>query len=270
MFGVKRGLEVNINYYLRGRTPTIVYAMGRVGSNSLYSSLYAHREFVLFAHVLDAENMKIRYRKRGGTAKWAAKHIIQKRKKAKIISLVRNPVECMVSAFAPNVKADCDDENRYQLPSAEELSNQFRSGYFDQQRHLQKLNWFDSEFRAALGIDVYKYPFDKESGFVQFQEGPWDVLILNTDMNDDRKAQLVSDFLGLTNLKIIHTRVGEAQAYGELYKVFKKRVTVPESYLHSIINSKYSQHFFTQNTLDAMQQRSSGSSCRNAIIARTL
>ena len=93
MFGVKRGLEVHIDYYLRRRTPTIVYAMGRVGSDSLYRSLCAHREFVLFAHVLDAENMKIRYGKRGRIAKWAAKHIIQKQKKARIISLVRNPVE---------------------------------------------------------------------------------------------------------------------------------------------------------------------------------
>ncbi len=269
MFGVKRGLEIHIDYYLRRRTPTIVYAMGRVGSNSLYRSLYAHRELVLFAHVLEPKNMKIRYGKRGGIAKWAAKHIIQKRNKAKIISLVRNPVECMVSAFAPNVKAERDAENGYQHLSSEELSDQFRSGYFDQNRHLEKLNWFDSEFGAALGIDVYKYPFDKESGFVQFQRGPWDVLILNTDMSDDRKAQLVSDFLGLTNLKIIHTRVGEAGAYGELYKVFKKRVTVPKSYLHSIINSRYAQHFFTQKTLDTMQQRSSASSYRNAINART-
>ena len=255
MVSLRRGLEVYINFYLRRRSPTIVYAMGRVGSWALFRSLYAHGEFALHDHVLHPVNLKLKEGVRPGTSKWAYKEIIRKHKKAQIISLVRNPVECMVSAFAPQVKGRFDTDNGWEHLSTEELSDQFRTGYFEQQRHLQKLNWFDSEFKAALGIDVYKYPFPKDTGYVRIQKGPHDVLIIRTELDDALKAQVVSDFLGLTNLKIIRTRVGEQQPYGEIYKVFKQRVTVPERYLDTIINSRYAQHFFPQDTLDAMRER---------------
>ena len=47
MVSFKRGLEVYFNFYLRRHRPTIVYAMGRVGSVALFRSLYAHGEFAL-------------------------------------------------------------------------------------------------------------------------------------------------------------------------------------------------------------------------------
>ena len=258
MVSLKRGLEVYVNFYLKRRSPTIVYAMGRVGSGALFSSLHAHGDFAFHAHVLDPANLKAQHRRMPGTSKWIYEHVIRKRKEAKIISLVRNPVACMVSAFAPRLKGRVDTDNGNEPPSAKELSDQFRKGYFDQQRHLQKLNWFDSEFKAALGIDVYRHPFPKETGYVQFREGPTEVLILTSELDDAVKGQAVSEFLGLTNVKISRGRVGEQQAYGDIYKIFKQRATVPERYLDAIIDSRYAQHFFTQETLDAMRQKYRG------------
>lgn len=250
-----RGLEIYHNFYLRRRTPTIVYAMGRVGSVALFRSLHRHGEFALHAHILNPENLKKKQGKRPGTSKWAYRRIKSGQRKVRIISLVRNPVECMVSAFAPEVTASVDPATGYQHLTALELSEQFRTGYFDRQRHWLKLNWFDSEFKAALGIDVYKYPFQKEAGYVRFQEGPCEILIMSSDLDDDQKSQVVSDFVGTTNLEILRTRTGETQSYGELYKVFKERVTVPEEYLDQIVNSRFSQHFFTSQMLSDMRER---------------
>ncbi len=229
--------------------------MGRVGSVALFRSLLEHGEFALHAHILHPANLKQKKGKPPGTSKWAYKQIIGKQRRAKIISLVRNPVECMVSAFAPEVRLPSSAPSGSHLPSRKQLSQQFQAGYFERQRHLLKLNWFDGEFKAALGVDIYKYPFPKEKGYVRFQEGPYDILVMRSELDDQQKSLVVSDFVGTTNLQIIRARVGAWQPYGKLYEVFKREVTVPEPYLDAIVNSRFAQHFFTDNTLDAMKDR---------------
>ena len=232
--------------------------MGRSGSIALLRSLYAHGEFVLATHWLDP--IKIREGGYHGSAIWACKHIVLKQKKARIISMIRNPVECMVSVFGLSrfrEKRNGRFESRDGLDrmTPDELNDWFKTDYFEKQGHLHQLQWFDAEFKAALGIDVYNYPFDKEMGYVQFQEGTYDVLILRTEMDDARKSHLISDFLGTKDLKMVRENVGERSHYGDIYKMFRQQATVPEEYLDTIINSRYAQHFFTQETLDAMKQR---------------
>jgi len=255
MPSLNRGLEVYFNLYLRRRIPTLVYAMGRVGSVALFQSLYRRGEFALHAHVLEPENLKRKKGKRPGTSKWAYKQIVCKQRRARIISLVRNPVECMVSAFAPEVRVPLNGRAGSTDGATADFSDQFRAGYFDRQRHLLKLNWFDSEFKAALGIDVYNHPFPKETGYLQFQEGPFDVLIIRSELEDETKSRVVSDFVGTDELPIVRSRVGEQQPYSEVYKAFKQQVTVPEEYLDTIVNSRFAQHFFTQDMLSAMAER---------------
>lgn len=250
---LQRYLELNLNLFVRHRVPTIVYSMGRSGSTGLFNSLCARGEFVVFTHTLRRD--KLRMQLLPNAPQWVERHVIAPGRNARIISLVRNPVECMVSAFGSKVTARRDPIEGYAHVSAEELSSQFTTGYFEKQRHLEKLNWFDTEFRAALGIDVYQYPFDKEDGYTRFQADPYDVLILHTDLHDDRKAALVAEFLGLTGLEIGRARVRERQASGELYKVFRDRVTVPMPYLDAIVESRYAQHFFTRDTLERMRSK---------------
>jgi len=82
------------------------------------------------------------------------------------------------------------------------------------------------------------------------------VLVLRTEMDDARKSELVSDFLGLKEkLKMVRENVGDRSHYGDIYQLFRQQVTVPEEYLDTIIASRYAQHFFTQETLDAMKRR---------------
>ena len=254
MIRLRRGLEVNFNLYVKRRIPTIVYAMGRVGSVALFRSLYAHGEFAIHAHILHPANMRAKG-KRYGTPGWAHEHVIARRKRVRIISLVRNPLECMVSAFAPELTMPpVDGGGVPDLPSAE-LTRQFTSGYFDERRHREKLNWFETEFKPALGIDVYEHPFHREKGYARFREGACEVLILRTEMDDLAKAQVISDFLELRNFKVIRANVGEQQSYGDAYRVFKERVRVPEAYLDEVLNSRFARHFFTPETLDATRSR---------------
>ncbi|MCH8840269.1 MAG: hypothetical protein IH831_06255, partial [Planctomycetes bacterium] len=154
--------------------------MERSGSVALLSSLKAHGVFVIGAHYLDPK--KLATRRRSGSARWASKHIISRRKPAKVISLVRHPIENMLSTFA---RTDYGEQEVHQegvasqieQVSPEQLSGEFCRAYLDADRHLRPLGWFGNEFQAALGINVYDHSFDKQNGFARFREEPYDVLI---------------------------------------------------------------------------------------------
>ena len=186
MVSLKRGLQVYSEYYLRGRTPVIVYAMGRVGSIAIFRSLQEGGVFALHAHVLDPENLKRKKGKRPGTSTWAYKNLICAGRPASIVSLVRNPLECMVSSYASRVRARFDPNHGYENVSSEDLSEQFRRGYFENNRHRQILDWFDYEFKGALGVNVYDQPFSRAAGFGCFKHAQLNVLLLRTDLSDER------------------------------------------------------------------------------------
>lgn len=271
---IKRALELNINYFLRRRTPILVYSMERTGSVALLSSLKAHGAFVIGAHYLDPKKLAIQ--QFSGSARWACKHIISKRKPAKVISLVRHPIENMLSTFA---RTDYGEQDVHQEGAAslveqvnpDQLSGEFRRAYLDADRHLQPLGWFGNEFQAALGINVYEHSFDKQNGFTRFREEPYDVLIMRTELPDAQKAELVADFVDISALEMTSAsavsddrrrlppgKPGDQTDYGLKYRALKQGVVIPREYLDAIVDSRYVQHFFTQEEREAMRARYSG------------
>ncbi|MEO2045641.1 MAG: putative capsular polysaccharide synthesis family protein [Pirellulales bacterium] len=263
----KRALELFVNYYLKRRTPTVVYSMERSGSIVVFESLIAHGEFAITTHHLDRK--KIETGLYSGSAAWASKNLILKGKKVKIISLVRNPVQSMVSYFARSAYLDYahgKNEKAYSSgsESSETLSQRFTTEFLEKRQHYHHLQWFDDEFKSALGVDVYRYGFDKNNGHVRFEETPYEVLILRTDIEDSQKSQIVSDFLGLADFSLLATTLstgaahgtpGDLSPYAEKYKALKQNLTIPEEYLGEILESKYATHFFEQDTLDATRQQ---------------
>lgn len=262
---LKRSVELNLNYFLLGRTPLLVYSMERSGSVALFRSLCLHGEFALITHYMDPQ--KLVTEPQSGSARWAYKHLIGQRKPTSIISLVRNPIENMLSIFA---RAEFSKKSRNQKspagPAAQDVSEHFRKVYLAQQRHLRQLDWFETEFKPVTEIDVYNFPFDKGDGFLQFQAGSFQVLILRTELGDERKAQLISEFLGLTKFtmqkangrlygrrKVAPGMPGEQSDYAARYKVLRKNVRFSDEYLDAIIGSRYVQHFFPQDEIDTMK-----------------
>jgi len=237
--------------------------MQRTGCISLFHSLYKHGEFALVTHCLDVD--KINTVNLSGTAKWACKYIIIPRKRAKIISLVRNPIDNMLSVFARDyLTAKSETHNA----DKNDLSQQFVVEYLQSDCYLYQLEWFNLEFKSVLGINIYDYPFDKQQGHAQFQQGLYDVLIVQTEINDDKKASLVSKFLGLSNFtmlprsSILYTisglppgMPGEKASYSDQYKLLKRHISIPEKYLDIILNSEFSQHFFSKDLLNKTRLR---------------
>ena len=266
-----RAIELYFNYFVRRRTPVIVYSMKRTGSTALFHSLNSHGEFALTTHCLDPE--KINTVHLSGSARWACKHIIIPHKRVKIISLIRNPIENMMSVFArdqlsSSTDRDNSDNNNMDCLSAEDICQHFITEYFQSERYVHQLEWFDCEFKSVLGINIFDYPFDKKRGYVHFQEGSYDVLIVRTEMDDVKKAYLVSEFLGLSDFNMLcATSVpnatsgmdpgmpGEKASYSDQYKVLKHHVFIPKKYLDIILESRFSQHFFPKEILNKTKER---------------
>lgn len=262
---IKRAVDLNVNCYIKRKTPTIVYSMERTGSTSIFHSLLSHGQFAIVTHHLDLEMLQTRHY--SGSALWACKHVILKKKPARIISLVRNPIETMLSVFARSeFSADQRDENEA-LPSSGELSELFHKRYLEAGCHRHQLEWFDAEYKDTLGVDAYRHPFDQEAGFVQFREGALDVLIVRTELDDTRKSGVVADFLGIPGFSMQRVTSGDdAQpgtegdqaTYREVYKKLLSSVTIQPEHLDAITGSRYVRHFFPREEIASMTERFQG------------
>lgn len=270
----KRALELNFNYFLRRRTPVLIYSMERTGSVVMFSSLNSHGVFVIGSHYLDPT--RITAPRLSGSALWAWKHLITKRRPAKVISLVRSPLENMLSTFA---RSDYGEREARQSGvasqaaplSPDQLSDDFRRTYLETDRYLKPLGWFTTEFQPTLGINVYEHPFDSQNGYCRIRQEPYDVLILRTEMPDDQKAKLVAEFVGLPSLEMTRPgaasekrgrlpsgKPGDKTYYAAKYKALKQNLVIPQAYLDAIVDSPHVKHFFTQEERDEMRAKYHG------------
>ena len=119
------------------------------------------------------------------------------------------------------------------------------------------MEWFDAEFRVALGIDVFDFPFDATLGYSRISSGPFDALILRTELSDSDKANAVAQFLNLPEFAMRMGQswsrtpgvAGEQADYREQYRELKRRVVIPRPHWDAIISSKVARHFITDGEL---------------------
>ena len=271
---LKRALELNFKYFLLRREPTLVYSMKRTGLTALFSSLTSRGVLAIGTHHLDPQ--KLSTPMLSGSARWACRNIILKQKPAKVIALVRSPLENMLSTFARTVYGQQEAESsgtagQTEPPNPDQLSEEFCRTYLETDRYMEQLEWFTDEFQKALGINVYEHAFDRQNGFCRFQEHPYDVLILRTEMSDEQKAEHVARLVGLPKLEMIspaaapsnRTRLpagkpGDETHYAAKYKALKQDLVIPQDFLDAIVDSPHVEHFFTPEERDAMRAKYGG------------
>ncbi len=252
-YKIRRGLNVYTRLYLRRQMPVLIYTTGRVGSMALHYSLEAHDILAFQIHTLNP--VKLIENQQPGTAVWAYNHIIRPGRAAQIITLVRDPLAVMISDFFPKLRWITGQKDAYRRYTVDELCEIFNAGYFGEGRHLEKLNWYEAEMQKSLGIDIYQYPFDTERGCTRFEQAPYQVLALKTELDDGVKSALVADFLGLKQFVLERRNVGETKEYGEVYRAFKKQLRVLPENLDAVYNSRFARHFYTESEIHAFRQQ---------------
>ena len=233
--------------------PVLIYQMGKVASTSIYSSLQTLRGFGVFhthrlnydLNQIDTEDVHrendIEIRQR----------IVETDYPISIISLVREPISRNLSAYFQNIHRYFPGQERYKEIATDELIRAF----FDKFDQDEPLTWFDREFQGMLGIDVFAHPFSYEEGYLSFRENRYSVLVMRHDLEDRKKASLISDFLGIRKLKIVRKNISKNKKYGEDYSRVKRSISFPEEYLEKMLTAKYTTHFFSDREIAELHRK---------------
>ncbi|PXA03116.1 hypothetical protein DDZ13_13695 [Coraliomargarita sinensis] len=239
----------------------IIYQMGKVASSSIYHALKQREDCHAFhAHLLGMPRQLNRRRrvadswanpdKRLRTAKSLWETIIAPRRPAKIITLVRDPFERNISAYFENSK-----EPKRPHSNRKEFIDRLIRDFLKTSHHSLATDWYQKEFNPTLEIDVFAHPFDTSRKWAQYELEPYDLLVLRTDLPDENKNQVISEFLGLQNLKIRPSNQTHTKSLNPVYADFKKTIRFPKELGTTILNSSYTKHFFSEQEIAAMQAK---------------
>jgi hypothetical protein len=238
--------------------------MGKVASKSIMASLRQQRSVRAFhVHLLSPENME---RRRSAFQQVMAerdvsflftpglamyRNLIQSGRKLNIITLIREPISRNISAFFQNLDFWHLRYRYHDSITLPELIQEFLRHF----PHEEPLTWFDDEFRAATGINVYDRVFPKEKGYQMFEEGRVRVLVMRHDLDDRVKGVLVGELVGIENFAVTRDNSSENKAYADVYRKFCSTAVLPASYISEMLDSKYVQHFFPASEIEAIKRR---------------
>lgn len=222
-----------------------VYSMGRTGSRSVAGGVERACGRVYHVHqLLDAEQKHA-----AAPAKDLARSLQLLRdsdglrRPVSFVTLVRDPIACLLSSQFRKVHGVADPSDSPPVPN--EL------------RRKPKLivHWFEREFEPALGVDVYQHPFDRSAGFATLDTGLHRILLLQSELEDDRKSAIVSDFLGLS-VTIDRSGANPSElAWRDAYRAWLDVVAVAEPHLDYAYGSRLARHFYAPGQIEAFRRR---------------
>jgi hypothetical protein len=246
---ILRKLRDYFNLYVLRKQPIIVFQMGKVGSVSVHKSLEAHGHWVFHTHAVDPKTLDHEFEITSIT-RWIFRHIVKRRVPTKYITMVREPIGTVVSAFFHNLEYFSGEKNSHEKLNIAELQALF----FTRSRR-RPLIWFDRHLKSTLGIDVYETPFPHAKGYLQITQDHIELLILRTEADDATKEQAICEFLGLKTFKLKNANIGEQKEYGAAYREFKRTLVMPHSFVDTYCDAEYTRHFYTEEEIAHLKSR---------------
>ena len=207
--------------------PVLIYTMGKVGSSSIRESLKRY-----YPGVVASGHSFSPLRKSTAPVNalyhWYHKH---DQKEINIISLVREPISRNMSIFFQEYQKTVGFTGN---ESMEELLDLFVHHPTD------PVTWFDRKLGPVFGIDVYRYDF---SDYAVIRQGRINLLLMKCELSDQRKVEIIRDFLKIQDLQIIRINESKVRKYSHIYNAFKK-VRIPREYVEKLYASLYCRHFY--------------------------
>ena len=228
--------------------------MGKVGSRSVQDAIQEflknQDEDTALVHSHDILIGSPPYR---GIILWRAKLGLP----LNVICPIREPIARDVSAFFYRrifLPAKTDQGELKELF----LSDSNRGDGFA--KHQFGLDWLDRQFRHLTRIDVYKEPFPIDRKWQIYRRGFTRVLLYRIDLKQSEQAKLISYFLGIQLGEIKPINRGKDKKYAERYSRFRESVKLPEQYIRRMHDSRFAQHFWSQEELKEAADKWRGTS----------
>jgi hypothetical protein len=223
----------------------LVYTMGKVASTTISESLTASRIDCHDIHTLRKESLILQLKKNVENNTIPHNHIgrsiniyrdFQSSKKIKIITCVRDSFSRNISAIFQNLpKTD------YTLTKLQKIIQ----GYPPDAPG----SWLSNEFQKTTGINIIEKDFSIAKKYDLFTDGRYEVLVMRTDLSNDTKQELVSNFVG-EKITLINKNEAQNKWYKELYENFLRNGCLSEEWILKCIKSNYMDKFYSKEEQD--------------------
>ncbi|MGK7933370.1 MAG: putative capsular polysaccharide synthesis family protein [Microcystaceae cyanobacterium] len=245
----------------------LVHQMGKVGSMSIYESLktlnlgipiyHTHNLIARNFEDFDTKLKILRYRnqKERLMTEWCIYHKILQGlhdKKWKIITFVRDPIAKNISDFFQNLSNPFFHSNgTIENKDVDELIQYF----LDKFHHQWVLNWLNHNINDVFEVDVFSEEFPKDKGYQILKTNNVEILLMRTEDINLRIKDAMREFMNLQEFNLIEKNIGDKKKYAQKYKKFQESINLPPSYINEMYNSKYTQHFYSQEEIEKFEAK---------------
>ena len=167
-----------------------------------------------------------------------------------VISLTREPIGRCVSGFFENFEKITGMPYNKANFSLGELKAIFLKKF----ANGRILQWFDNNIKSNFGIDVYANSFPK-CGYATYNNKSIRLLVMRSELNDSEKVKVIKDFLKLDSFQLVNRNISAQKEYASTYRDFKMNVKLPLDFVDKMCKSKYFNHFYEQDVIDAVRKK---------------
>lgn len=235
----------------------LIYTMGKVASSSIYETIKSLLPFsgIYHVHFLTEKNMNWRREFTGNPATSALENYVKKKikrhpeKRLKIISIVRDITARDISMIFQNLKYFNHDRkiDEYEISDIEMMHEEINQDL--------SLGWFENEFQAFTGFDVYSHPFDKEKGYSVYHYNNMDILIIQLEKLNICYQEALGKFTDIKLKKLININETENKKEAKFYKYVKENIRMSKLKLEVNYQSKFMRHFYTETEIKAFHSK---------------
>jgi hypothetical protein len=119
----------------------------------------------------------------------------------------------------------------------------------------QSLTFFDREFKTVLGFDVFSSEFPISKGYNIYRENLADILLIRLENLNECYQQAFKEFLDMDVFSLSKSNVGREKSYASLYKMFKKSVVLPDTFIDEMYSSKHARHFYSAEEICLFREK---------------
>ena len=266
--------RVRFGLRLSGSRPAITYAAYRTASTAVHHAIRSAGLGVASkAHMLAPANLVrcVAQRQRFAHAStaipkschvgdWAVRlGIIEPRREADFVIMVRDPWAVAHSIFvlsAPRVHPEFSVEGMRASDHAS-LVHRAESIIFERFPRDLMIRWMQDDAAEALAWSPLDAAFDAEAGSGTSEHGPWRILVLRSDVPDERKSTALGDFFGRLRIKVIpkNGSLGQSAASPRLADIAREAIARRPDVVAATYETQFCRHYWTDRDRAAMVQR---------------
>ncbi|MBL67718.1 MAG: hypothetical protein CMO74_04575 [Verrucomicrobiales bacterium] len=246
--------------------PVVVYSHPKTASRAIEAAIAGlpsvqpfHAHVLQERHFLKGDFRGIPPNERGITpdgqpVQWAIRReIVESGRPLRLVSLVRDPVAVCVSWFFFGLQRwlACEQKPDPAKLDFEELLDHFHNRF----SHDGMIHWFDDEWNKTTGLNIYSKLFDKSRGWQIYERGNIKAVILSAHLEDEIKANALSEFLDEKIDEVPRVNESGAQGAPEVYGKLQRSVRDNQELVDRLLNARFTRHFFEESQIDSFRHR---------------